>query len=117
MRLHAGDTVRVIHVYYKLVKSTPKVDPKFVAPIKAMIEESPSFGYRTVADLLGFNKNAVQRVFQLMSWKVRKRRIGFRPRIQALPSVRRCTDTGRLICAESGRAATAGHVDPGDGLP
>ena len=40
-------------VYYKPVKSPPKVDPKFVAPIKAMIEESPSFGYRTVAHLLG----------------------------------------------------------------
>ena len=74
-------------VYYKPVKSPPKVDPKFVAPIKAMIEESPSFGYRTVAHLLGFNKNTVQRVFQLMGWQVRKRPIGFRPRIQAMPSV------------------------------
>ncbi|ADP17967.1 integrase core domain protein [Achromobacter xylosoxidans A8] len=74
-------------VYYKPVKSPPKVDPKFVTPIKAMIEESPSFGYRTVAHLLGFNKNAVQRVFQLMGWQVRKRPIGLRPRIQALPSV------------------------------
>lgn len=44
-------------------------------------------GYRTVAHLLGFNKNTVQRVFQLMGWQVRKRPIGFRPRIQALPSV------------------------------
>ena len=74
-------------VYYKPVKSAPKVDPKFAVPIKAMIEESPSFGYRTVAHLLGFNKNTVQRVFQLMGWQVRKRPIGFRPRIQALPSV------------------------------
>jgi putative transposase len=30
-----------------------------VGPIKAMIEENPSFGYRTVAHLLGFNKNTV----------------------------------------------------------
>lgn len=74
-------------VYYKPVKSAPKVDPKFATPIKAMIEESPSFGYRTVAHLLGFNKNTVQRMFQLMGWQVRKRPIGFRPRIQALPSV------------------------------
>ncbi|WP_459615940.1 hypothetical protein [Bordetella sp. 2513F-2] len=29
----------------------------------------------------------MQRVFQLMGWQVRKRPIGFRPRIQALPSV------------------------------
>jgi hypothetical protein len=49
-------------VYYKSVKSAPKIDSKFAAPIKAMIEEWPSFGYRTVAHLLGFDKNTVQRV-------------------------------------------------------
>ncbi|SDV48675.1 hypothetical protein [Chitinasiproducens palmae] len=54
----------------------PKVDPKFPAPIKAMIEELPLFGYRTVAHLLGFNKNTVHHVFQLMSWQVRKRPVG-----------------------------------------
>jgi putative transposase len=52
-----------------------------------MIEAEPSFGYRTVANLLRFNKNTVQRVFQLMGWQVRKRAIGHRPRIEALPSV------------------------------
>jgi len=52
-----------------------------------MIEENPSFGYRTVAGLLGFNKNTVQRIFQLKGWQVKKRPVGFRPRIQALPSV------------------------------
>jgi putative transposase len=52
-----------------------------------MIDESPSFGYRTVAHLLGFNKNTVQRVFHLMGWQVCKPPIGFRPLIQALPSV------------------------------
>ncbi|MGU5704202.1 hypothetical protein ACV1C5_22015 [Aeromonas caviae] len=31
----------------------------------AMIEDNPSFGYLTVAALLGFNKNTVQRIFQL----------------------------------------------------
>jgi putative transposase len=74
-------------VYYRPVKSAPKVDLKFAKPIKALIEQSPSFGYRTVSHLLGFNKNTAQRVFRLMSWQVRKRPIGFRPRIQALPSV------------------------------
>jgi putative transposase len=69
------------------MKSPPKVDPRLAEPIKAMIEESPSFGYRTVAHLLGFNKNTVQRIFQIKGWQVRKRPIGFRPRIQALPSV------------------------------
>ena len=32
------------------------------------------------------NKNTVQRVFQCMGWQGRKRPVGFRPRIQALPS-------------------------------
>ena len=34
---------------YKNVKSAPKVQERFEKPIKAMIEENPSFGYRTVA--------------------------------------------------------------------
>ncbi|WP_128354011.1 integrase [Pollutimonas thiosulfatoxidans] len=74
-------------VYYKPVKAAPEINPQFAEPIKAMIEESPSIGYRTVANLLGFNKNTVQRIFQLKGWQVKKRAIGFRPRIQALPSV------------------------------
>ena len=57
-----------------------------------MIEENPSFGYRTVAHLLGFNKNTVQRIFPLKGWQVRKRPVGFRPRIQALPSVATAPD-------------------------
>lgn len=74
-------------VYYKSVKSPPKVDPRFAEPIKALIEDEPSFGYRTVARLLGFNKNTVQLTFQIKGWQVRKRSIGARPRIEALPSV------------------------------
>ena len=34
---------------------------------------NPSFGYRTVAHLLGCNMNTVQRIFQLRGWQVRKR--------------------------------------------
>jgi len=30
---------------------------RFTQPIKQMIKENPSFGYRTVAYLLNFNKN------------------------------------------------------------
>jgi putative transposase len=73
-------------VYYKPVKSPPKIDPAFEKPIRKMIQDNPSFGYRTVAWLLGFNKNTVQRLFQLKGWQVRKRPIGARPRIEALPS-------------------------------
>ena len=35
-------------VYYRSTKSAPKVQEHLVGPIKAMIEENPSFGYRTV---------------------------------------------------------------------
>lgn len=42
-------------VYYKPLKSAPKVDARFEQPIKDLIEKEPSFGYRTVAWLLGFN--------------------------------------------------------------
>lgn len=44
-------------VYYRPIKSPPKVQERLVKPIKAMIEENPSFGYRTVASLLNMNKN------------------------------------------------------------
>ncbi len=46
--------------YYKPVKKAPVVQDRFAKPIKEMIEENPSFGYRTVAGLLGFNKGTVQ---------------------------------------------------------
>ena len=79
-------------VYYRPRKAPSRLNPAFVEPIKTMIEEEPSFGYRTVASLLGFNKNTVQRIFQLKGWQVRKRPVGFRPRIEALPSVARRPD-------------------------
>ncbi|MGY6519456.1 MAG: IS3 family transposase, partial [Lysobacteraceae bacterium] len=69
--------------YYRPIKSPPKVKPELEAPVKALIEQEPSFGYRTVAWLLGMNKNTVQRIFQIRGWQVRKRAIGARPRIQA----------------------------------
>ena len=104
-------------VYYKPVKVPPKIDPAFEEPIKAMIEENPSFGYRTVAWLLGFNKNTVQRVFQLKGWQVRKRPIGARPRIEALPSVagtpneRWSTDMARVWAGKDGWATLALVMD------
>lgn len=104
-------------VYYKPSKSAPKLNDKFVIPIKAMIEENPSFGYRTVAYLLGFNKNTVQRVFQLKGWQVRKRPTGARPRIQALPSVanrpneRWSTDLARVWGGKDGWCTIALVMD------
>ncbi|QIM70231.1 transposase [Bordetella trematum] len=84
-------------VYYKAVKASPKLDPQFVAPIKALIEESPSFGYRTVAHLLGFNKNTVQRVFQLLGWHLSR-------------SGKACTAGSALEHALIARFGTLGRV-------
>jgi putative transposase len=75
--------------YYRPVKAAPRLREDLVEPVKALIEQEPSFGYRTVAGLLNMNKNTVQRIFQLKGWQVRKRAIGHRPRIEALPSVAR----------------------------
>ena len=104
-------------MYYQPTKATPKVDEQLAAPIKAMIEENPSFGYRTVAHLLRMNKNTVQRIFQLKGWQVRKRAIGMRPRIQALPSVatapneRWSTDLCRVWAGKDGWASLALVID------
>jgi len=104
-------------VYYRPTKAAPRVQERFEAPIKAMIEEEPSFGYRTVAGLLGFNKNTVQRVFQLRGWQVKKRPVGFRPRVQAMPSVatapdeRWATDLCRVWAGRDGWATLALVID------
>lgn len=68
-------------------KKSASVRPELAEPIKALIEEEPSFGYCAVAALLGMSKNTLQWIFQIKSWQVRKRCIGYRQRIQALPSV------------------------------
>lgn len=104
-------------VYYKPTKSPPKVQAHLEAPIKAMIEQDPSYGYRTVAALLGLNKNTVQRIFQIRGWQVKKRPIGFRPRVKALPSVaqapdeRWSTDLCRIWTGRDGWAVLALVID------
>jgi putative transposase len=66
---------------------------RFCRPIKQMIEENPFFGYRTAAppgsrrNCCISPKNTVQRIFQRMRWQVKKRQVGFRPRVQGMPSV------------------------------
>ena len=103
--------------YYKPCKATRKVQERFEAPIKAMIEQEPSFGYRTVAGLLNFNKNTVQRIFQIRGWQVKQRPIGFRPRVQAMPSVakspdeRWATDLCRVWTGRDGWASLAVVID------
>lgn len=74
-------------VYCRPTKAPPAVKAALAEHIKALIGGESSFGYRTVAGLLGMSKNTAQRIFQLKGWQVRKRDVGRRPRIQALPSV------------------------------
>lgn len=106
-------------VYYQPSRSAPKVNPVLAARIKTLIEEEPSFGYRTVAGLLEMNKNTVQRIFQLKGWQVRKRPIGLRPRIEALPSVakgpneRWATDLCRVWGGRDGWLTLALVIDCG----
>jgi putative transposase len=104
-------------VYYKPVKTARRVQERFAAPIKQLIESEPSFGYRTVASLARFNKSTVQRVFQLMGWQVCKRAVGHRPRIEALPSVamspneRWATDLCRVWAGRDGWQTLALVID------
>lgn len=104
-------------VYYRPTKSAPRVNPELAAPIKKMIDEEPSFGYRTVAWLLGMNKNTVQRIFRLKGWQVRKRQVGMRPRIQSVPSVAKApnerwsTDLCRVWAGKNGWASLALVID------
>ncbi|WP_244953606.1 hypothetical protein WCN78_17675 [Xanthomonas axonopodis pv. vasculorum] len=91
--------------------------PKLAEPIKKMIEAEPSFGYRTVAALLGMNKNTVQRIFQLKGWQVRKRAPGQRPRIEAKvsraekPDQRWATDLCRVWSGKDGWPSLALVID------
>jgi putative transposase len=100
------------------VSSKPReLQPALVAPIKALIEKEPSFGCRTVAWLLGMNKNTVQRIFQIKGWQVRKRPVGSRPRVEAEPSVaaapneRWSTDLARIWVGKDGWATLALVMD------
>ena len=105
-------------VYYRPTKKTPVVQDRLAQPIKQLIEEHPAFGYRTVAHLLGLNKNTVQRVFQLMRWQVKKRPVGFRPRVQGDALGGSCSE--RALADRSmphlGRQRWLGHAGIGDGL-
>ena len=93
--------------YYRPVNGTPKVKPE--APMKALIEQEPPFGYWTVAWLLDMNKNTVQRIFQVRGWQVRSG-----PSVPDLVS-RRCLrgrwpriNADRPTCAGSGADGMAG---------
>ena len=95
--------------YYQPRQRSPTVGEWLARRIEGVIEALPYAGYRTGAWLLGDNKHTVQRVFQIKGWQVRKRRKGFRLRVQALPSItsrpneRWATDRTRVWCGERDR--------------
>jgi len=111
----AGDVVTVVQACcwagisrrsycYQPTKAKPRINELLAARVKRVISDLPYAGYRTVAWLLGENKNTIQRLFQIKGWQVRKRRSGARPRVQALHSVasrpneRWATDIARVWC-------------------
>ena len=95
--------------YYKEKRRQPGLNASLAGRIRRVIDALPYAGYRTVAWLLGENKNTVQRIFQIKGWQVRKRKSGHRPRVQSLPSVasrpneRWATDMARVWCGEEHR--------------
>ena len=97
-------------IYYKPTKAAPKVDPRLADPIKAMIEVEPSFGYRTVAWLLGFNKTRFRGSSRSRAGRFANDRsvcgLGSR---RYLPSPRPRTSAGRRICAAFGQDEMAGQ--------
>lgn len=74
-------------VYYRAKARRCPVDTDRADQIKAIIERFPTYGYRRIAILLGWNRKVVQRICQRRGWQVRKRAKGYRPRVQASPSV------------------------------
>jgi putative transposase len=104
-------------VYYQETKAPAKIQASLADPIKALIEQEPSFGYRTVAGLLDMNKNTVQRIFQLNGWQVKKRAVGSRPRIEAKvsaaerPNERWATDLCRVWGGRDGWLVLALVID------
>jgi len=105
-------------VSYRPTKTPPTVRPDLAQPIKASIEAAPSFGYRTVAGLLGMNKNTVQRIFQLKGWEVRKRAVGRdRGSRRCHRWRRRRMSVGRPTYADLGRSRRLADDGLSDRLP
>ena len=91
-------------VYYRPKARQRVVDEMKARRVKDIIERFPTYGYRRIARLLGWNHKVVQRICQIKGWQVRKRPKGHRPRVKSLPSVastpnqRWATDIARIWC-------------------
>ena len=106
-------------VYYRARPRVSRVDPNRAARVKAVIERFPTYGYRRIAVLLGWNRKVVQRICQRRGWQVRKRAKGHRPRAKALPSVakaanqRWATDLAMVWCGRDRWCHLAVVIDCG----
>ena len=103
-RLCRGLGVPRRSLYYRPRGRRRPVDPDRAAAVQAVIERFPTYGYRRIAAVLGWNRKVVQRICQRRGWQVANRPKGHRPRAQALGSVaprpdrRWATDLTRVWC-------------------
>ena len=95
--------------YYLSVKAPPKVQPRFAEPIKAMIEDNPSFGYRTVATCWGSTRTRCSGRSSCAAGRSGSARSGFgRGSKLGAQGHLSPTNAGRRISAVFGRDETAG---------
>lgn len=108
-QLHCPQRLCRPSLEYQAFRETPLATP--LAPLEPGVRKK-------LHHLLDMNKNTVQRIFQLKGWQVRKRAIGFRPRIQALPSVAQApNERWSTDMQDLGRQGWLGDLGFGDRLP
>ena len=57
-------------LYYRPLDQRRSVDPDKAREVKAVIERFPTYGYRRIAAVLGWNRKVVQRICQRRGWQV-----------------------------------------------
>ena len=103
--------------YYRPKGNKKPLAKEKVARVKEVIERFPSYGYRRIAAVLGWNRKVVQRICQRKGWQVKKRIKGKRPRAKGLVSVacrpneRWATDLTRVLCGDDGWCTLALVID------
>ena len=88
-----------------------------MARVKEVIERFPTYGYRRIAAVLGWNRKVVQRICQRKGWQVRKRSKGKRPQAKGLisvatrPNERWATDLTMVWCGRDRWCTLAVVID------
>ena len=104
-------------VYYRPTKAAPKVDAKFAEPIKAMIEENPAFGYRTVAHLLAKEHGATDLPAERLASEEAPRGLPAAGTGVAVSRAGPERAVGDRPLSNLGRARPLDHLGTGDRLP